>query len=129
MRKSIAAGVVAAASAGIILGGTGIASAASKTIPEGWGVYGVNSQIRPGTYATEGGIDGKQTCTWMRGKRHLAHIEPIASGKSIGPTTVKIEETDDVFVTNGCSGWKLESPQDGASSIPDPCPAHSTSAL
>ncbi|WP_430331518.1 hypothetical protein [Rhodococcus sp. ACT016] len=113
MRKSIAAGVVAAASVGVILGGTGIASAASKTVPEGWGIYSVNSKIRPGTYATEGGLDGKQTCTWVRGKVRLAHIESIASGKSTGPTTVKIEDTDDVFITNGCSGWKLVTPQDG----------------
>jgi len=49
----------------------------------------------------------------VRAKSNLMHFEPIASGKSTGPTTVKIEETDDLFITNGCAGWKLETPQDG----------------
>ncbi|GAB2658364.1 hypothetical protein ABI214_06520 [Prescottella soli] len=110
MRKSIAAGVVAAASVGIILGGTGIASAASKTIPEGWGVYLVNSQIRPGIYTTQGAPAG-QTCSWVRGRGEPLRVETIASGKAKGPATVKIEETDDVFITSGCSGWTLEKPQ------------------
>ncbi|CAM3154476.1 Secreted protein [Prescottella defluvii] len=108
MRKSIATGVVAAASVGIILGGAGVASAASKTIPEGPGTYLVNKDIRPGIYTTQGAPDEGQTCSWMRGERKSLRVEPIASGKSTGPATVKIEETDDVFVTVGCGEWKME---------------------
>lgn len=114
MRKSIAAGVVAAASVGIILGGTGIASAASKTIPEGTGMYYVNKDIRPGIYSTEGAlVDGDQTCTWVRGTMKTLRMEPIASGKTKGATTVKIEETDDVFITSGCGEWTQDTQLDG----------------
>lgn len=112
MRKSIAAGVVAAASVGIVLGGNGIASAASKTIPEGTGFYRVNTDIRPGIYSTQGAIvGGNQVCSWVRGDLKSLKMETIAFGEGKGPTTVKIEDTDDVFITAGCSGWTLDKPQ------------------
>ena len=112
MRKSIAAGVVAAASVGIILGGAGVASAASKTIPEGPGTYLVNKDIRPGIYTTRGPAGEGETCSWKRGERKSLRVVTIASGKSTGPATVKIEDTDDVFITVGCGEWKMEKQMD-----------------
>lgn len=108
MRKTIAAGIVAAASAGIILTGTGIASAATGTIPAGEGVYRVNYDIRPGTYSTQGAVSGYQSCFWARANVGPYGVIPIAAGETQGPTTVTIDSRDGAFITSGCSGWVRE---------------------
>lgn len=109
MRKIIAAGAVAAASVGIILGGTGVASAASTTIPGMQGVYAVGLDVTPGTYTSEGSVLGWQPCTWARAKVTVNGPEPIAVGQLTGPGQVTIESSDDVFITAGCADWTLVS--------------------
>ena len=127
MRKTITAGIIAAASAGIILGGTGIASAASNTIPAGQGVYRVNYDIRPGTYTTQGAlVGGYQSCVWARAAVTSYGVQPIAFGETMGPTTVKIESGDDVFITSGCGEWVRDN--DGTGSLGSTGSADTSSA-
>lgn len=110
VRKLWAAGAVAAASVGIVLGGTGVASAASTTIPGMQGVYAVGFDVAPGTYSTEGAVLGAmQPCTWVRAKVTVNGPEPIAVGQFLGPGQVTIESSDDVFITAGCADWTLVS--------------------
>ncbi|MDH6282909.1 hypothetical protein [Prescottella agglutinans] len=108
MRKAFAAGLVAAASAGIVLAGTGVASAAPSTIPGMRGVYQVNVDVAPGTYKTQGTAYGAmQPCTWMRAKMTAGGgAIPLAVGQLTGPGEVTIESTDDIFLTAGCADWK-----------------------
>ncbi|WP_430336022.1 hypothetical protein [Rhodococcus sp. ACT016] len=115
MRKFIAAGAVAAASVGIVLGGTGVASAASNTIASGEGVYRVGYDIRPGTYTTQGALNGYQNCFWARANVGPYGVIPIAYGETQIPTTVTIDSRDGAFITSGCSGWVREN--DGPGSL------------
>lgn len=69
----------------------------------GDGQYAVPQQVKPGTYATDGG----ENCYWARLKGFSGEIEDVAAnGNPTGPARVTIARTDKGFETQGCGEWR-----------------------
>jgi hypothetical protein len=69
----------------------------------GDGQYAVPQQVKPGTYATQGG----ENCYWARLKGFSGNLEDIAAnGNPTGPARVTIARTDKGFETQGCGEWQ-----------------------
>lgn len=86
---------------------TTIPPAPRTTITED-GTYHVNTEIRPGTYHTDG-AENDATCYWAR----LDNKNTTLASKQVGPhipQTVTIYPTDNAFSTGGCTWTLIELP-------------------
>ncbi|MEU6230453.1 twin-arginine translocation signal domain-containing protein [Streptomyces sp. NPDC047042] len=74
----------------------------------GDGTYVVGSDIKPGTYRSEGPQGGLVTdCYWARLSSTSGEAKDIiANANTGGQTTVTIAATDKAFTTTGCKAWK-----------------------
>ncbi|MDH6513724.1 hypothetical protein M2163_009304 [Streptomyces sp. SAI-135] len=79
----------------------------SDGIP-GDGTYVVGSDIKPGTYRSEGPQGGLVTsCYWARLSSTSGEAKDIiANDATSGQATVTIAATDKAFTTTGCKAWK-----------------------
>lgn len=65
------------------------------------GTYRVGSEIRPGTYHTEGG-----SCYWERDRNSSDPLNKIIDNDNItGPTTIDIQSGDYAFTSSGGCDW------------------------
>jgi hypothetical protein len=73
----------------------------------GEGVYGVGSDLQPGTYRTAGPTPAAfDNCYWERSRDTSGQQKSvIANGIVTGPVTVTIKRTDRAFKTSGCENW------------------------
>jgi hypothetical protein len=68
------------------------------------GTFFVGTDIKPGTYRSEGGDD---TCYWARLKNTSGDIDSIiANGGFTAREVITIKKTDKAFETRGCGTWK-----------------------
>ncbi|MFD9444196.1 hypothetical protein ACFWBR_37915 [Streptomyces sp. NPDC060006] len=74
----------------------------------GDGTYVVGSDIKPGTYRSEGPQGGlAPSCYWARLSSTSGEAKDIiANDATSGQTTVTITATDKAFTTTGCKAWK-----------------------
>lgn len=74
----------------------------------GDGTYVVDSDIKPGTYRSDGPQGGLITsCYWARLSSTSGETNDIiANNATSGQTTVTIAATDKAFTTTGCKAWK-----------------------
>ncbi len=81
--------------------------ASADGIP-GDGTYDVGSDIKPGTYRSQGPQGGLITsCYWARLSNTSGEVKDIiANDSTSGQTTVTIAPTDKAFTTTGCKPWK-----------------------
>ncbi|WP_405739819.1 hypothetical protein OG885_38055 [Streptomyces sp. NBC_00028] len=79
----------------------------SDGIP-GDGTYVVGSDIKPGTYRSDGPQGGQTTsCYWARLSGTSGEAKDIIANEGTsGQTTVTIAATDKAFTTMGCKPWK-----------------------
>lgn len=73
-----------------------------KTAMNSDGSYAVGTDIVPGTYRSDGPVDG-QACYWKR----LNGEQIIDNSLSKKPQVVLIEPTDTAFKTHYCQPWQL----------------------
>jgi hypothetical protein len=73
----------------------------------GDGTYIVGTDIKPGTYRTDGPEDTAiPNCYWARLQATSGEFSDIiANGNTAGPTTVTISASDKAFQTTGCKTW------------------------
>lgn len=84
---------------------------ADKVAADGFpgdGTYVVGSDIKPGTYRSDGPQGGLVTsCYWARLSSTSGETtDIIANNATSGQTTVTIAATDKAFTTAGCKAWK-----------------------
>ncbi|GAA0449339.1 hypothetical protein ACFQ2B_19150 [Streptomyces stramineus] len=73
----------------------------------GNGTYQVGSDIKPGTYHSEG---NKLGCYWERSKDSKGDVDSIlANDNVVGSSYVTIGTGDKIFKTRGCKSWTLVS--------------------
>lgn len=75
----------------------------------GDGTYAVGTDIKPGTYHTNGPSTlDPMGCYWQRSTDTSGNMGSIiANNISKGPATVTISTTDGAFETEGCTTWSL----------------------
>lgn len=76
--------------------------AAPKTVIDADGSYVVGTDIAPGTYRSDGPVEGK-ACYFKR----LRGDEVVDSALTKQPQVIQIEPTDTVFKTDRCQPWQL----------------------
>jgi hypothetical protein len=107
MRSAKVAWVVAAMVVAGCCTATGIAQAdpdpppAPKTVIDHDGSYRVGTDIVPGTYRSDGPLEGS-ACYWKR----LNGDQIIDNALTKKPQVVQIEPTDTVFKTDRCQPWQ-----------------------
>ncbi|MFD5324623.1 hypothetical protein [Streptomyces sp. NPDC127092] len=91
---------------------TGTASPATGTAPPKGGIPGdgtffVGSEVKPGTYRSEGPADPDSPyCSWARLKGTTGNADDLlAADSSKGPVTVTVLASDKAFKTTGCKPW------------------------
>lgn len=119
MVRATTAGTAALAAgvAGLVLGlipGAGSAAADPRlpdrpnppgpaTVLDGDGIYGIGTDIVPGTYTSAGPAEGT-SCYW---RRIGADDTTLANALSRQAQVVRIDVTDVAFKTTGCQPWQL----------------------
>lgn len=67
------------------------------------GLYEVGTDIRPGTYKT----DGHKDCYYAR-LSSFNTSDIIDNNDTDGPATVQISATDKAFISHGCGTWDIQ---------------------
>ena len=80
--------------------------ASASEIP-GDGTFTVGTDVRPGTYRSDGPQGGDISyCEWVRLSGFSGEAgDIIAANGGKGPTTVTIKATDKAFTSTGCKTW------------------------
>jgi hypothetical protein len=73
----------------------------------GDGIFGVGTELQPGTYRTAGPSPAAfDNCYWERSRDNSGEQRAvIAEGLVSGPVTVTIKRTDGAFKSSGCETW------------------------
>lgn len=73
----------------------------------GDGIFGVGTELQPGTYRTAGPSPAAfDNCYWERSRDTSGEQRAvIAEGLVSGPVTVTIKRTDKAFKSSGCETW------------------------
>ncbi|WP_433450854.1 hypothetical protein ACQPXS_20890 [Streptomyces sp. CA-142005] len=90
--------------------GGGQASGKKKAAIAGDGEYQVGSDVKPGTYRTNGNSD--DMCYWERAKDAKGEMDSLLANDNVtGTSYVTVKPTDKIFKSSGCKDWEAVDPK------------------
>ncbi|WP_406125601.1 hypothetical protein [Streptomyces sp. NBC_00989] len=84
--------------------GKGEAVETKKAAFDGDGDFRVGTDVKPGTYRTNGNTDGM--CYWERAKDASGDTDSLLANDNVsGASYVTVKATDKIFKSSGCKDW------------------------